>query len=350
MSNITTYIKGRGAQTNPSNPFHHTVRSAEIKPDPDRMIKTVAIETEAHTIVNKVDSPDIGFNYSINPYQGCEHGCVYCYARNTHTYWGYSCGLDFETKIMVKTNAAALLKKRLEHTDWTASPIMLSGNTDCYQPLERQYEITRSLLHVFMQYRHPVAIVTKNSLILRDLEILKELSRDHLVRVCISINTLNDRVRHKLEPRASSIHTRIKTAQILIENDIPVSVLAAPIIPGLNDTGIFNLVRKLGDIGVQDIKHIVLRLNGGLGLVFEDWLDKNYPMRKEKIMNKVKSMHDGYIHDSRFHKRMSGTGQIADIIKDQFDVARKLYLKPAPPVEFNTSLYEKRKNAQLSLF
>lgn len=351
---MNDYIKGRGAQINPSNPFEATVR--DINPlirfdgDEEVNIKTRVVETSAKTIVNKVLSPDVGLEYSLNPYQGCEHGCVYCYARNTHTYWGYSAGLDFETTILVKTNAQQLLEKKLRSRNWEAAPIMLSGNTDCYQPVEKKYGITRSLLQTFWDYKHPVGIVTKNALILRDLDLLKKLASYNLVSVAISINTLDDSIRQLMEPRASSIPKRLKLVKTLADAGIPVTVLAAPIIPGLTDQDILPLVKKVASLGARRIANIVVRLNGDIESIFTDWVKSNYPDRATKVLNKIKALHGGKVNDSRFGVRMRGEGVIAEIINQQFDVARRLYCIKGGRHEYDKTMYTGQKNPQLRLF
>ncbi len=313
--------------------------------DNDRRLKTKVIESIAKSIVNEVPSVDIPMSYSMNPYQGCEHGCVYCYARNTHNYWGYSAGLDFETNIIVKTNAAELLKKKLNSKHWKPSPIMMSGSTDCYQPVEKKYKITRSLLQCCLDFKHPVGLITKNNLILRDLDILKALNEMNLVTVAISINTLDDTLRQKLEPRASSIPSRLKLIASLVDNDIPVTALAAPIIPGLNDHDIFPLVKKLAELGVNGIGQIVIRLNGDVAKIFEHWLNQYFPDRAKKVINKIKELHGGQVNDNRFKKRMKGEGKIAEIIHQQFKLAKSKYLTELP-FEYNLDSYLKFKNPQ----
>ena len=354
MMNAAPIIKGRGAQLNPAHPFLNTVTDvdplAAFGPDEEVDIRTTIIESKAKSIVNPVLSPDVGLEYSLNPYQGCEHGCIYCYARNTHTYWGYSSGLDFETKIVVKTNAADMLDKKLSSKSWTPAPIMLSGNTDCYQPVEKQYQITRQLLEVFWDYRHPVGIVTKNTLILRDLDLLQKLAKHQLVNVAISINTLDDTLRQLMEPRASAIPKRLLLVKKLVDAGIPVTILAAPIIPGLNDHEIIPLVQKCHDMGARRIHHMVVRLNGDIGEIFTNWVQKTYPDRANKVLNKIKSLHGGNLNDSDFGRRMKGEGVIADIIHQQFDVARKLYCMNKDKAFYNLDLYRHDKSRQLSLF
>ena len=334
------YLKGRGAQINPSNRFDKFVydeNPAHSLDNDENQIKTKYIEVHPKTILNKVDSPDIPLEYSMNPYQGCEHGCVYCYARNTHPYWGYSAGLEFEQKILYKKNAAELLEKKLQHPNWKAAPIMLSGNTDCYQPAEKELKITRSILEVFWKYRHPVGIITKNSLVLRDLDILKKLNEHKLVHVAISITTFDEKLRQFIEPRTSSVNGRLKTVEELSKAGIPVMVMIAPIIPGLNEHEILGIAAEVANRGALSIGSTMVRLNGDVALIFEDWLQKNYPDRAGKIINKIKSCHDGNLGDSRFGKRMSGEGNIAKIINSQIKLARKKYFsdRSTPPYNLN---------------
>ncbi|NNL92822.1 MAG: PA0069 family radical SAM protein [Saprospiraceae bacterium] len=345
-------LKGRGAVINPSNRFENTDASSKIQSqqyDEQSIYKTKVIETKAKSIINKVLSKDVPMAYSMNPYQGCEHGCIYCYARNTHNYWGYSSGLDFESKIIVKTNAADLLRTKLKSKNWEASPIMVSGNTDCYQPVEKTYKITRKILKVMLDFKHPIGLITKNNLILRDLDIIKKLAKDNLISVAISINTLDDKLRQKLEPRASSISQRLKLIKTLVDNGISVTALAAPIIPGLNESEIIPLVKKLSELGVSKIGHIVVRLNGDIAELFEDWLIRHYPQRADKVLNKIKSLHGGKLNDSRIGDRMSGEGNIAEIIHQQFKLAQHKYLNEKS-FSYNLDLYHKIKNPQLKLF
>jgi DNA repair photolyase len=324
-------IKGRGSLINPPNRFESLNRGSQAIydfGDEDEVVsvKTKIIESKAKSIINKVESDDVGLGYSMNPYQGCEHGCVYCYARNTHPYWGYSSGLDFETTIIAKINAADLLDKKLSSKRWKREPIMLSGNTDCYQPIEKDLQLTRSILLVFLKHKHPVSIVTKNALILRDLDILMELNKYKLVNISISINTLDDDTRRLLEPRASSIPKRLDLVKKLTAVGLPVTVLAAPIIPGITDNDIIPLVKKVAELGVRSLHHIVVRLNGDLKEIFEEWLTRNYNDKKEKVLHKIQSLHNGSFGSSVPSLRMKGDGPIAEIIGQQFKLAKKLYM------------------------
>ncbi len=285
-------IKGRGAQQNTPNKFlqHIYETRAEflefcrIEGEEASNTKTQYIPIFPKTIVNKVTSPDVGMLYSMNPYQGCEHGCIYCYARNTHEYWGYSAGLDFEQKILVKKDAPKLLEEKLQSKSWTAKTIVLSGNTDCYQPAEKQFKITRACLELFLKYRHPVGIITKNALVLRDLEILKKLAEYNLIGVNVSVTTLLEETRRVLEPRTATIKKRLETIRILSENQIPVNAMLAPIIPGINSHEIMNLARAVSENGALSFGFTVVRLNGAIGQIFTDWIRKTLPDKADKVL------------------------------------------------------------------
>ncbi len=349
----TKIIRGRGAQINPHNRFEDVVRSDEVFQfdDDDLSLKTKYIKVHPKTIVNKVDSPDIPFQYSMNPYQGCEHGCVYCYARNSHNYWGYSSGVDFERVILVKESAPQLLEKILKKKTWKVSPIMLSGNTDCYQPIERKLRITREILKTLNKYKHPVSIITKNALILRDLDILKELNKDNLVSVTVSLNTLSNDTRARLEPRTSTVEKRLEIIKNCSERNIPVTLLMAPVIPGLTDHEIMPLVAKAAENGASSLGHITVRLNGTIGQIFEDWVKKSFPDRASKILNKIASLHRGKLNNSVYGERMKGSGNIADMIHQQFNIAvTRYYPDGFSKFAHNLDMHEKFKSAQLSLF
>ncbi len=316
----------------------------------DNTIKTEYLETHPKTILNKVVSEDVPMEWSMNPYQGCEHGCIYCYARNTHPYWGFSAGLDFEQKILVKRNAAELLEHELKKKSWQAAPVMFAGNTDVYQPAERKFGITRACLEVFWKYRHPVGLITKNSLILRDIDLLKQLAGERLVSVAISITTLQEELRQFLEPRTATIAQRIRTVETLTKAGIPVFVMMAPIIPGLNDHEILPLVRTVADAGALGVGHTIVRLNGDVGLIFEDWIRKAMPDRAERVLNRIRDVHGGTLHDFRKGTRMRGEGQIAEIIHAQFRVAKEKYLSGRKMPGYNLDLHAQFKSPQLSLF
>lgn len=351
-------IKGRGAQLNIPNKFlefHHEMREdflefCHIEGEDSDKNETLYLEVFPKTIVNKVESPDVGMMYSMNPYQGCEHGCIYCYARNTHEFWGYSAGLDFERRILVKKEAPKLLEDLLEKRNWKAYPIVLSGNTDCYQPAEKKFKITRKCLEVFLKYRHPVAIITKNALILRDLEILKELSMYDLVAVNVSITSLSEKTRRILEPRTTTIKRRLETVKMLSENGIPVNVMLAPIIPSINSHEILALAKAASKAGALSMAHTVVRLNGAIGEIFTDWIKKTLPNKAERVLHQIENCHGGHLNDSRFGIRMKGEGEIALQINRMVKLAKHRYFKEKSMPKLNMDLHETYKSGQLKLF
>jgi DNA repair photolyase len=349
-----TYQKGRGAQINPHNHFHTRVYDEEMPrfegEEAPESLKTQYIPVHPKSMLNKVDSPDIGPAYSMNPYQGCEHGCVYCYARNTHNYWGYSAGLEFEQKILVKEDAPRVLEATIRKPSWKAEPIMLAGNTDCYQPAERRFGITRRILEVLWKYRHPVGIITKNSLILRDLDLLGPMAKLRLAKASISLTSLDEDLRRRMEPRTASAATRLRVICALTEAGVPVNVMLAPIIPGLNDHEILPMAKAAAEAGAASIAHTVVRLNGDVARIFEHWLRENFPERANKVLNKIRDCHGGQLGDSRFGLRMTGEGHLAEMIARQMRLAKKLYFNGKEKVEYNLELHDQYKNGQLRLF
>jgi DNA repair photolyase len=353
------YKKGRGAQINPPNKFLKNSQRDVFYEDLATMSEReeLASKSEAtqyirvypKTILNEVKSPDLPMSWSLNPYQGCEHGCVYCYARNAHEYWDYSSGTDFETHILYKADAHKLLEQRLNSPKWKPVPVLVAGNTDCYQPIERKLCITQKLLKVFLKYKHPVSVITKNSMITRDEDILSELAKDHLVHVHFSLTTLNEELKRKLEPRTASVRNALRTIEALAKRNIPVNVMMAPVIPALNDHEIFDMAKATSDAGARTMKMIVVRLNGNNALLFEDWLEKNYPERKNKVLNGIRSLHDGKLNDSRFGIRQTGEGFLADMIQQQFSIAVKKFFGENKMPELNTQSFVKSVSTQLSL-
>ncbi|MDF4201637.1 PA0069 family radical SAM protein [Maribacter sp. SA7] len=353
-----TSLKGRGAQQNTSNKF--SAYSYETRDDflefcrlegevADKN-KTQYLPIFPKTIVNKVTSPDVGMSYSMNMYQGCEHGCIYCYARNAHEFWGYSAGLDFERKILIKQDAPKLLEAKLKSKSWKACTIVMSGNTDCYQPAEKEYELTRRCLEVFLKYKHPVGIITKNALILRDLDILKELNDYGLIGINISVTSLSEETRRILEPRTTTIKKRLQAIRVLSENGIPVNAMLAPIIPGINSHEILNLAKAVSENGAVSMAFTVVRLNGAIGEIFTDWIRKTLPNKAEKVLNQIQECHGGSLNDSRFGVRSRGDGKIATQIHDMVRLAKRTYFKDKSFPKLNTSLHESHKNGQLKLF
>lgn len=346
------YFKGRGAQLNTSNPFAKQEYVTEHIEGLDEAFyvspKTTLYRETPKNIVNKVDSPDLKFFYSANPYQGCEHGCIYCYARNSHQFWGFSAGLDFESKIIIKENAAALLEKKFLSNFWKPAPIMLSGNTDCYQPVERDLKITRSLLGVFLKYRNPVSIITKNTLVLRDIDILKELAADNLVHVNFSITSLDEKLRRVLEPRTATAAGKLKAIEKLSNANIPTSIMNAPIIPGLNVKEIPKVIEHAANAGALGAGYTTVRLNGNIKHVFHDWLHQNFPDRASKVWNQICELHGGKVNDSDWGRRMRGEGPIASMINQLFHAARTKFMGGRNVPDLNVNKFRKKGN--LSLF
>ncbi|WP_266205853.1 PA0069 family radical SAM protein [Pontibacter kalidii] len=354
MIKAEDFLKGRGAQYNPNNPYLRQEYVAEHVEGLDEPMlgnsKTEFLPEFPKKVVNKVESPDVGLGYSLNPYQGCEHGCVYCYARNSHQYWGYGAGLDFERKIIIKENAPEVLARQLESPNWQIMPIMLAGNTDCYQPIEAKKQLTRRILEVLLQYRHPVSIITKNALILRDLDLLQELNKYDLVHVSISITTLDEKLRQKLEPRTASAAKRLEVVRRLSSTGIPVNVMTAPIIPGLNDSEIPALVKAAAEAGASNAAYTLVRLNGSIGPIFEDWIQQAFPDKAQKVLSQIADSHGGQLNDSRFGVRMRGEGKFAELISRLFRVSRQKYMAGRSMKPYNYDHFCQRKGKQLGLF
>lgn len=351
-------VKGRGAQRNVHNRFFelsHEQRDdfleycAKEGEEADKN-KTLYLPVFPKSIVNKVTSPDVGMAYSMNMYQGCEHGCIYCYARNSHEFWGYSAGLDFERRILVKKEAPKLLEAFIKRKSWQACPIVMSGNTDCYQPAEKQFEITKQCLEIFLKYKHPVSIITKNALILRDLDYLKALRKDNLISVNVSITSLSEETRRILEPRTASSKKRLETVKVLSDNDIPVNVMLAPIIPSINSHEILPLAKAVAEAGALSIAHTIVRLNGAIGEIFTDWIRKTLPDRADKVLHQIENCHGGNLNDSRFGQRMRGEGQIARQINDLVSLGRLKYFKDKSMPKLSTHLHAPYKDGQMRLF
>jgi DNA repair photolyase len=345
--------KGRGAQINPSNRFEvneYDSSSEYLDEIEEENIRTEYIEVYPKTIISKNESPDVPSPFSINPYQGCEHGCAYCYARNSHEYWGYNMGQDFESKILVKKNAPELLRTELSKKSWKPAPIMLSGNTDCYQPIERKLGITRKVLEVFLQFGNPLGVITKNALITRDIDILQELASKSLVKAALSINTIDEGLRSKLEPRTSSVKNRFRALEALSKACIHTSIMIGPVIPGLNSDHIPELIKRAADSGASDAGYIMLRLNGQLGTLFGNWLEMYYPDRKEKVLNLIRQTHGGKLNDSVYKRRMRGEGPYAEQINQLF---KKTFAKEFGVVEkfeYDLSLFNGGRPKQMKFF
>lgn len=342
----------RGAASNPANRFEpiHLERDADWNPEEDVLPTTKFFHDRTQTILNRNDSPDIGFTYSLNPYRGCEHGCIYCYARPFHEYLGFSAGLDFETRIMVKTNAPQLLREELSSPKWQPQTIAMSGVTDCYQPVERKLKLTRGCLEVLAEFRQPVGIVTKNQLITRDVDLLVELARHRAVVVCVSVTTLDVDLRKVMEPRTAPPAARLATIRKLADAGVPVGVMVAPVIPGLTDHEIPNLVAAATDAGAKFAGHTVLRLPYAVAPLFEQWLERHFPDRKEKVLHRLRALRGGKLYDARFDQRMTGEGVFAEQIEQMFNVACRRAGIADNHVQLSTAAFRRPRGRQLNLF
>ena len=342
----------RGAAENPPNRFETIALERDVDwNDPDEpALPTQFFKDHSDSIIATNDSPDVGFEASVNPYRGCEHGCIYCYARPFHEYLGFSAGLDFETKIMVKENAPELLRRELSSTKWKPKVIALSGVTDCYQPVESKLKLTRRCLEVLAEFRNPAVIVTKNHLVTRDIDVLKELARHKAAAVFISVTTLDAQLRKVMEPRTSPPAGRLTTIESLSKAGVPTGVLVAPVIPGLTDHEVPSIINAVVKVGAQFAGHVVLRLPHAVAPLFEQWLTRHFPERKEKVLNRIRAIRDGQLNDARFESRMTGEGIFAEQIEAMFKVAcRKAGIEGARP---NLSIASFRRPAgrQLELF
>jgi DNA repair photolyase len=352
------YLHGRGAQINTKNRFLKTETAkmhVEAIDNPfadgreEGNIATQYIDMQSKTIVNKVDSPDVGMGYSMNPYAGCEHGCIYCYARNVHEYWGYSAGIDFEQKILVKKNAPRLLRKFLMHPKWEGTPIMLSGNTDCYQPAEQKYRLTRQLLEVCNEFNQPVGILTKNSRILKDKDLLQEMAKKGIVSAMVSITTFNEDLRRIMEPRTTTAQQKLKVIEELGKAGVRMGIMMGPMIPGLNEHEMQRIMKAAADAGASFTAYTFIRLNGAVKLLFHDWLFKNLPHRAEKVWSLVEQGHGGKVNDNRWGLRMRGEGVVADMVSQQYKKYGKLYKLNTEEWSLNTKLF-RRPGQQGKLF
>lgn len=344
-------IRGRGASSNPANRFEELVLEpvddfpAEEEPGP----RTQFFRDASQSIITFNDSPDIPFRASINPYRGCEHGCSYCYARPTHEYLGFSAGLDFETRIMVKENAPELLRKALSSPKWEPQTLAMSGVTDCYQPVERRLQLTRGCLAVLAEFRNPVGIVTKNALVTRDIDLLRELAAYRAVRVTLSIHSLDQELARRLEPRAALPRQRLAAVRALAEAGVPVGVMVAPIIPALNDHEIPSVLAAAKEAGADWAGMELLRLPLTVAPVFQEWLANHAPGKQAKILDRIRAIRGGRLNDPRFGKRMVGEGLFADQIHQMFHVGCRRAGFGADVPEPSTAAFRKPCSSQLEL-
>ena len=327
MNDASKRIKGRGAASNPVGRFESTRSESEddgwwqefLPPRP----QTTVVDEQARAIVTRNDSPDIPFDQSINPYRGCEHGCIYCYARPTHEYLNLSAGLDFETRLTVKSNAADALLRELAKPGYLVSPINLGASTDPYQPIERRYTITRQIIEVLARVRHPLSIVTKNALVVRDIDLLAPMALAGLAQVFISVTTLDNHLASQLEPRASAPHARLRAVAELAAAGIPVGVFVAPVIPAITDSELEAVMAAAREAGATTISYTLVRLPYQVAPLFREWLDVHFPQRAGHVMSLIQQMRGGRDNDPRFGSRMKGEGLFADLLKRRFEVTRK---------------------------
>ena len=315
--------RGRGANINPANRFEalHYELEDWCEPEESKTVRTQFLRDDSQSIISYNNSPDVGFDASINPYRGCEHGCAYCYARPTHEYLGFSAGIDFESRILVKPNAAELLFTELGKRSWKPQHLALSGVTDAYQPIERKLQITRSCLQVLAEFRNPVGIITKNHLVTRDADHLGELARVNAAAVTLSITTLDPKLARILEPRASSPSQRLEAVAVLHQAGIPVGVNVAPIIPGINDHEIPTITAAAAKAGAQFASYTIIRLPLTVAPVFVAWLENHFPERQEKVLGRIRSMRNGKLNNTDFGSRMRGEGPFAQQIDHMFQVS-----------------------------
>ena len=348
-------IRGRGAAHNPKNRFERLAVVRDVHPElgPDDEIlppKTEHLRMNSKTILTKNDSPDVGFSLSINPYNGCTHGCAYCYARPYHEYWGLSAGLDFETKILVKDNAPELLRTALMSPKYEPQVIAISGVTDCYQPSEKQFRLTRGCLEVLAEFKNPVSIITKNRLVTRDIDILQRLAADELVKVNISVTSLRMEIQQSMEPRTSTPKARLEAIRTLTAAGIPVGVMVAPVIPGLTDEEVPAILQAVAEAGAISAGWTMLRLPYAVAPIFEDWLERNFPLKKDRVLNRIKSIRGGKMNDANFGSRMRGEGAFAEQMQQMFDLGCRKAGLPNTHTALRTDKFTRPQIGQLNLF
>jgi DNA repair photolyase len=344
-------IRGRGARENIAHRFSRRTRVIDPEWNPPSAGRATQVSSlTARRIISRNRSPDVGFNQSLNPYQGCEHGCVYCFARPSHAYHDLSPGLDFETHILAKTNAAECLRRELASDSYECEPLAVGVNTDAYQPAERRLKITRGVLEACLEMRQPLVLITKSSLILRDLDLLSELAARKLVRVSVSLTTLDAELKRRLEPRTAGPTARLGVITSLRQAGVPAGAMLAPVIPKINDCEIERILAAAAEHGAIDASYVLLRLPLEVEPLFRDWLAAHFPDRAQSVMNAVRSCHHGKSYDSRFHARMRGHGVVADLIAQRFAVARRRYGLDRSAASLDTSRFRKPGGAQLPLF
>ena len=357
---MLTNHRGRGISELPANRFerHHVEDDEEAleelrQVDPDFALPAVRTEffrDDSQSIISRNGSPDIGFNASLNPYRGCEHGCAYCYARPYHEYLGFNAGLDFESKIMVKPRAAELLADELGRRSWKPEVLACSGVTDCYQPVERKLRMTRACLEVLAEFRNPVAMITKNHLITRDVDLLGDLAQHQAAAAVISITSLDQELAQKMEPRASAPNFRLEALRKLSEAGVPTGVSLAPVIPGLNDHEMPAILEAAADCGARFAFYTIVRLPYGVKDLFSNWLGEHFPGQREKVLGRIRELRGGELNDSSFGSRMRGEGKLADQISQMFKIARKRAGMEPVRMELSTRAFRRVSPGQMELF
>ncbi len=347
----TEKVRGRGAASNPANRFEKLAYQTSDWDEPDDpSSQTLLLKDDTRTIINYNDSPDVGFSASINPYRGCEHGCIYCFARPNHEYLGFSAGLDFETKILVKQNAPELLRRELLSPKWDPQVIAISGVTDAYQPIERRLQLTRRCLEVLVEFQNPIVIITKNELVTRDIDLLSKLARLDAALIFVSVTSLDGELARELEPRASQPVRRLATIEELAKAGIPVGALVAPVIPGLTDHEMPAIISAVARAGAVAAGYVPLRLPYGVAPLFEEWLTLHRPLQKEKILNRIRDIRGGRLNDPNFTTRMQGSGPYAEHISELFEFScRKAGLNSSRP-NLSARAFRRPAPAQMSLF
>jgi len=347
----TEKLRGRGASSNPVNRFEKTSYQPSQWDEPeDPSPHTVFLRDQTRTIINYNDSPDVGFEASINPYRGCEHGCIYCFARPNHEYLGFSAGLDFETKILVKEDAPDLLRRELASPRWKPQAIAISGVTDAYQPIERRLQLTRKCLEVLVEFRNPVVIITKNELVTRDIDLLRRLASFDAVLVFVSVTSLDAELARELEPRASQPARRLAAIEALAGARVPVALLVAPVIPGLTDHEMPSIIAAVAKAGAVAASYVPLRLPYAVAPLFEEWLTQHRPLQKEKILNRIRDIRGGRLNDPNFVTRMQGSGAYAQHLSELFELScRKAKLNSRRPV-LSAISFQRPGPTQLGLF
>ncbi len=357
-------VRGRGATENPAGRFEHQATEVdadayeamrlaeEVDCSGEMQLATQTFHDTSKTIISTNDSPDLYMDATLNPYRGCEHGCIYCYARPTHEYLGHSVGIDFETKIYTKDDAPRLLVEKLQSPTWQPQVINFSGVTDCYQPLEKKLRITRQCLEVCRDFRNPAAIITKNQLVTRDIDLFQELHQFKCIKVFISVTTLDGQLSRTMEPRASQPALRLRAIETLAKAGIPVGVMIGPVLPGLTDHEIPNILKAVAAAGAQSAHYTMLRLPYGVKTIFQSWLETHYPDRAQKVLNRIRDVRGGKLNDASFGSRMTGEGVIADQIAQIFAVAKKKHgLDGSRTSSLSTAFFKRdARAAQLSLF